>query len=265
MKQDGLGIFTKIRKFMTPEERVGIFVAEMMGTALLLYLGCFAVAIQVFDKSNFPPYFGGIVFGLAVMMIIQMFGHISGAHLNPAVTMASVMLGYVRPSYTPIYISAQFIGALLGFILLKGCLPVDFTNPELFDETIKIRGVCCTVPHEKISVIEALIIETIITCVLIVICCAVWDKRNANRLDSVALRFGFAVSALSITFGSLTGCSMNTARSFAPALINWEWTDHWIYWIGPNVGGFIGIVFYKFFCSGKTTIEDLEQVCATIR
>lgn len=257
-------MFLKFGKFMKPENKMAIFVAETMGTALLLYMGCFAVAMQVFDKTGFPPYFAGVVFGLTIIIIIQMFGHVSGAHLNPVVTLAAIMLGYVKPAYAPIYITAQFIGALMGFFVLKGCLPVEFTNPELFDETIKINGICCTVPHEKISIIQALFIETIITGVLIVLCCAVWDKRNANKLDSVALRFGFAVSGLSITFGYLTGCSMNTARTFAPALINWEWNGHWIYWVGPNAGGIIGVVFYKIFCSEKTTSAELVQVCPTI-
>lgn len=234
--------------------------AELIGTALLLFLGCMG-CVKSPESVPVPHHLSGIIFGFVVLLIIQLFGHISGAHLNPAVTFSSAIQGQLRPVLIPIYIVAQFIGALLGFAMLKVLLPLELTtkvffNPET-NETEYKYGLCSTTVHPKLSTIQGLTIEVIITTVLIMVCCAVWDKRNAANTDSTAVRFGFVISVISMVAGPFTGASMNTVRSFAPALFNNDWDSHWIYWVGPTLGSLIGTFCYKFIF--ENTPEDLND------
>jgi len=215
-----------------------LFLTEVLGTAMLMFLGCMGVCVPAIVDLPIAPHFGGIGFGLSVLTVIQAVGHISGAHLNPQVTMAAVILGKLKPTLAPVYFVAEFVGAILGFGLLKAVTP----SPQN-------EGLCETMLQKDLTVVQGLIIEIALTCVLILVCGAIWDPRNERNLDSIPIRFGFIIVCLSIVGGPFTSASMNTARSFAPALINGNWHHHWIYWVGPTAGALIGALFYKFVLS----------------
>ncbi|CAG9813987.1 unnamed protein product [Phaedon cochleariae] len=229
-----------------------LFAAELLGTALLMFLGCMGCIPEVDSPAAFH-HLSSLSFGLVILLIIQAFGHISGAHLNPAVTIAAVLMRMMSPLLGVIYVAAQFIGALLGFALLKILIPEDYIND----------GLCMTSPHKLITTMQALAIEIIITAVLIIVILAVWDKRNADKPDSVAIRFGFVIAAISMVAGPLTGASMNTVRSFAPAVLLGNFKDHWIYWVGPNLGAIIGYGIYKYLFSIPED-EDEDSIDETI-
>ncbi|XP_074032759.1 aquaporin AQPAe.a isoform X2 [Leptinotarsa decemlineata] len=212
-----------------------LFAAELIGTGLLMFLGCMGCVIEV-DNPPAPHQMNSLAFGLVILLIIQAFGHISGAHLNPAVTLAAVLMKVFSPLIGLVYITAQFVGGLLGFGLLKVLLPSAYVKD----------GFCMTLPHSLLTPIQALVIETIITATLIVVVCAVWDARNADKPDSVPMRFAFIVVAISMVAGPFTGASMNTVRTFAPALFLGNLNYQWIYWIGPNIGAILGCGIYKF-------------------
>ncbi|KAF5297705.1 hypothetical protein FQA39_LY12036 [Lamprigera yunnana] len=235
--------------------------AEFLGTALLLFLGCMGCVTST-DMVPVPHHLSGLIFGFVVLLIIQLLGHISGAHLNPAVTFSSAIRGQIRPLLIPIYVFSQFMGALVGFRLLTTLLPEEFTTKEYFDhatnQTVRTTDFCCTLVHAKLTWFQALVLETIITTVLVLVCWAVWDKRNEDKTDSTAVRFGFVIAVLSMVAGPFTGASMNTARSFAPALFNNNWDLHWVYWVGPNVGAVIGTYLYKWVFENAPE-EDLNE------
>jgi len=232
----------------TQPSYVVMFVAELIGTGLLMFLGCMGCVSQ-YDEPTPTHHMGGISFGLTVMIIIQVFGHISGAHLNPAVTLATVIFGMLKPLMGLVYIVAQFVGATLGYGLLK----------ILISDNYVTEGFCATTVNSKISSVQGLGIEIVISTVLILICCAVWDKRNADKPDSVPLRFGLAISAISMVAGPLTGASMNTARSFAPLVFGGSWKDHWIYWLGPTVAAPIGCGLYKILFAAPDSEEGSKS------
>lgn len=96
-----------------------------------------------------------------------------------------------------LYFLAQLIGATLGFRLLKALTPT-----KVFALSSGSYGVCQTAPHEDLTEIDAFVIEFIATSVLISICCALWDNRNKNAQDSAAIRFGLALTILSVIFVS---------------------------------------------------------------
>lgn len=217
---------------------LSLFAAEFLGTGLMMFLGCMGCIPEV-DTPPAVHHFGSLSFGLVILLIIQAFGHISGAHLNPAVTFAAVIMKLLSPTMAGVYILAQFAGAILGFGLLKVLMPADYYKD----------GFCMTLPHILLTPIQALAIEIIITATLIIVVCAVWDKRNEDKPDSVPLRFAFVVAGISMVAGPLTGASMNTARSLAPALLLGNFKDIWVYLTGPNIGAIVGCGIYKLLFS----------------
>ncbi|KAI7815656.1 Entomoglyceroporin-3 [Rhyzopertha dominica] len=229
-----------------------IFAAEFLGTGALMFMGCMG-CINGVVPVEISHHMSSIAFGLVVMLIIQMFGHISGAHLNPAVTIASVFLGYLKITLLPLYFLAEFTGALAGFALLKVLVAPELTYPKN-----ATAGVCSTVPHKSMSQVQAVVLEAILTTILILVCAAVWDKRNADKPDSVPLRFGFIIAVIGMVAGPFTGASMNTVRSFAPAVLNGDWEAQWVYWVGPTLGAIVGSGLYRTFFAPPTE-EDVSS------
>lgn len=129
-----------------------------------------------------------------------------------------------------LYILAQFLGAFLGYGLLKLATPASIFVP----------GICQTLPAKHLNDFQAFLIEFCATTILILVCCGVWDPRSAKNTDSIPLKFGFTVAALSIVAGPYTGCSMNAARTLGPAIWNQDLRK---YWVRKN---FVGIGHEKF-------------------
>ncbi|KAL5286299.1 hypothetical protein ACFFRR_007747 [Megaselia abdita] len=218
---------------------ISIFLAELIGTALLVFFGCMG-CIDNSDMGMTNNLFQiSVVFGLVIMFIVQIFGCVSGAHLNPAVTVAAVVYKLLTPAVAIGYCVAQLLGAFIGYGLLKVLVASDvMTNANNV-------GLCVTHVHSSISTVQGTFIELIGTGTLIWIVCGVWDPRNAKGHDAVPLKLGLAITALCGCFGHWTGCSMNPARSFGPALWNMDWGQHWVYWIGPLAGGLLASLSYR--------------------
>lgn len=167
------------------------FLAEVIGTGMLMMFGCSAGL----SWNGAPPDFiGGLVFGLTVMMIIQCFGDISGAHLNPAVSWCAVLYKTLSMPMFFVYCVAQILGAFVGFGMLALLTPAHIFRRE--GATV---GACSTTPVDGLTVMQAFALEYFATTVLITLCCASWDPRNKAKQDSIALKFGLAVAALSIS------------------------------------------------------------------
>uniref|UniRef100_U5ESK6 Putative channel n=1 Tax=Corethrella appendiculata TaxID=1370023 RepID=U5ESK6_9DIPT len=219
-------------------DKITVLLAECIGTALLVLLGCVGCTSGLgHTRGHFESTLN---FGLTVMIVVQIFGCVSGSHVNPAVTVAAFVYKMVSLPMAAAYICSQILGAFIGFGVLKLIVP-----SYLFGSDAHKEGICTTVPHEDLTAFQAVAAEFFATLVLILVCCGVWDPRNKTNEDSIPLRFGFTVGSLAIGFGTLTGCSMNPARSFAPAVWNNNYRLHWIYWVGPLAAGVIGSVLYR--------------------
>ncbi|XP_058461218.1 aquaporin AQPAe.a-like isoform X2 [Malaya genurostris] len=220
-------------------DNIAILLAELIGTALLVLLGCMGC---VSGLGHLPGHFeAAINFGLVVMIIVQIFGCVSGAHLNPTVTVAAWIYEMVSTKMALGYVVAQILGAFMGFGALKLLTPADVFSSAL--ETG--AGFCATTPNSRITVAQAVGIEYLVSGVLVLVCCGVWDPRNAKHHDSVALKFGFTIGCLAVAAGPYTGASMNPARSLGPVLWNGDWTAHWVYWVGPLSAAFSIAFLYK--------------------
>lgn len=178
-------------------DKITVFLSELIATGLLVFLGCMGcIKSDIFPNSHLQMTLN---FGLVIMILVQCFGCVSGAHMNPAVTVAAVVYKLVTPPVGALYIAAQLLGGFIGYGLLKTVVPSNVITPPG-----AAHGMCVTIPIDEISSIQAVAIEFILTMVLILVCCGVWDPRNAKHHDSVPVRFGLAVASLACTGVSFT-------------------------------------------------------------
>ncbi|XP_057652518.1 aquaporin-like isoform X2 [Diorhabda carinulata] len=218
------GRLVKVYDNMSVLERLVLCLSEFGGTACLVFLGCLGCTSNSAEQISFT-------FGLAIMIAVQIFGHISGSHINPAVTVAAAALGDFPLVNVPIYFLGQILGGVTGFGLVKTLLTVP--------------GLCSPSPNSSLSVFQVFLTEFLLTLILIWVCCGVWDSRNATKHDSISIRLGLAVAGLAMAGGSLTGANMNPARSFGPAVLNGTWNLHWVYWAAPILAGLVGAISYR--------------------
>lgn len=217
-------------------------VSEFLSTTMLVLFGCMAcIPLEGINLTIYSP-FG---FGFVVLFNIQIFGHISGAYMNPAVTLAAVIWGSISIPVGIAYVIVECAGAIMGYGILTTLSPLD----------VVMENVCVTAPHVGLNDLQSLGIEVALTAALIFINCGVWDPVNASKLDSAPIKFGLTIVGLSLVGGPLTGASMNPARTLGPAVWTGYWTHHWVYWVGPCVGSLIAVVFYKYVFLKKPEVD----------
>ncbi|XP_019537617.2 aquaporin AQPAn.G [Aedes albopictus] len=219
---------------------VSIFLAEFSGTATLMFLGCMCC---VTGFGNTPTNVsGGIGFGFTVMMAIITFGHVSGAHINPSVSIAALVYGLLNIPMFILYLIAQFLGGLCGYGLLMAVTPM-----KLFTEALETgNGACVTAPHDDLSTWEAFGVEFFITGILVWTCCGLWDPRNSKFGEGSPVKFALIVAGISIAAGPYTGASMNPARTLPPSVWNASYKSTWIYFIAPPLAGMVMPLIYKY-------------------
>src|SRR5688500_10263495 len=159
------------------------------------------------------------------MVMIYATGHLSGAHINPAVTVAFTLTRHFSPRDAAAYVAAQLAGATAGALALLAVWP---DQPAALGATVPSVGAG-----------SALVYELVLTAVLMFVIVAVaTETRGVGAAAAIAI--GGAVGLDAIFGGPVTGASMNPARSFGPALAAGEWQDFWIYVAGPVLGAGLG-------------------------
>ncbi|XP_029447129.1 aquaporin-4-like [Rhinatrema bivittatum] len=190
-----------------------------------------------------------LCFGLSIATMVQCFGHISGAHINPAVTVAMVCTRKISLAKSVFYIFAQCLGAIVGAGLLYLITPADVMGS---------LGV--TMVNEDLSAGHGLLIELIITFQLVFTIFASCDSKQNATTGSIALAIGLSVAIGHFFAINYTGASMNPARSFGPALIMGKWENHWVYWVGPILGAVLAGAFYDYiYCPDIELKNKLKE------
>jgi len=217
--------------------------AEFIATLLFVFIGAGAVAVivGVLEASPGGDSAGALVgialaHGLAIAVLVAATARISGGHINPAVTFAAVITGRMKLGPGIFYVAAQLLGAVVAALILDAVLVEavagDLGAHRLNDTALSGTG-------------AGLIVEIILTFILVFTVFAVaMDPRGPANLAPIAI--GFAVLIDHFVGVPLTGASMNPARSFGPALVANVWDDHWVYWVGPLVGGGLAGLIYHF-------------------
>lgn len=209
----------------------GIFrrvLAECIGTYALVTAGCGAIMVN--SSTGTLGHTGvAVTFGLVIMVMIAATGHLSGAHFNPAVTVAFALTRHFAWRDVPVYIGGQLAGATLGAITLRALLG-------------HIASLGATMPSGSVS--QSLGVEILLSAVLMFVIMAVaTDTRAVGQL--AALSIGATVALDALWAGPISGASMNPARSLGPALVAGLWADQWLYIVGPITGAVIGATLYQ--------------------
>lgn len=244
----------------------GQCIAEFLGTGLLVFFGAGCVAALKVAGASFGQWEISIIWGLGVAMAIYLTAAISGAHLNPAVTVALWLFAcFERRKVLP-YIVAQVAGAFCAAALVYGLyynLIVDFEQAHNIvrgsADSLGLAGIFSTYPNPHISVFQALCIETVITAILMCLILALTDDGNGIPRGPLApLLIGILIAVIGASMGPLTGFALNPARDFGPkvfaALAGWgeiaftggrEIPYFLVPIIGPLLGACLGAFGYR--------------------
>lgn len=236
------------------------FIAELIGTFLLVFIGTGAAVVTLLIGDSIAPGTGigalgglgdwiaiALAFGLTVMACIYVFGKISGAHLNPAVTIGLLVTKNISVIDSVYYIVAQCIGAALGSLLLFVCLGAP---------AVTIGGLGATAPGLGVSYIQAMIAECIGTFFLMLVVMGVAVDEKAEP-GFAGISIGMTVTTVIVVLGAFTGASINPARTFGPYLMDTLlgganlWGFFPIYVIGPIVGAVLAALVYSYLAKGN--------------
>jgi aquaporin NIP len=206
------------------------YIAELIGTFALVFCGTGAIIIDQQSRGAVTHVGIAITFGLIVMSMIYSLGNISGAHLNPAVSIGFAIAGRFPVKRLPGYIASQLIGALVASFTLKFLFPTN----EILGATIPAG-----------SEMQSFILEFILTFVLmLVILNVAVDGKEQGMFAGLAV--GAVIGLEAMFAGPICGASMNPARSIAPAIVSGHMEHLWLYIIAPIAGALSAIPVWKY-------------------
>jgi aquaporin NIP len=209
--------------------------AEAFATFALVFAGCGAIVVDSERDGSLGAVGIAAAFGLVIFVMVYALAHVSGAHINPAVSIACAATQRFPPRDALAYVPVQLAGAVAGAAFLR--LAWNGTPAQLG----------ATTPSAGIS--AALAYELVLTGLLMfVIVSLAMDTRTAGAAGATAI--GGTVALGSLVGGDVSGGSMNPARSFGPALVASEWTQFWIYVVGPVTGARAGALLYGVLREG---------------
>jgi len=231
------------RSFLPSVTFVQKVVAEIIGTFFLIFIGCGSVVIDKKTNGSITHLGVSIVWGLAVMIIIYSIGHISGAHLNPAVTLAFAAVRRFPWTQVPAYIGAQVFAAIsAGFVLRL-----------MFGDVAYIGA---TVPSG--SDMQSFFLEIFVTFLLMFVISAVaTDTRAIGELAGMAV--GATITMNVAISGPISGASMNPARTIGSAVAGNKYTSIWIYMVAPVLGAIIGAMSYNMIRLTDKPVRELTK------
>lgn len=200
------------------------YLVEIVGTFFLVY--AIASAATVYSKSGQLGVIGiGLVHALALTAIVYSIGYRSGAQVNPAVTIGLLVAGKLKPKEASLYILSQLTGAIIASLVVFSM----FGSAMVSSVTVPADG----------NVTRAFILEIVMTFTLTYVVLTTTTKKNMKIAPLAGVAIGFTLGLNVIFGGSISGGSLNPARSFGPALVTGHFEYNWLYWIAPIIGGII--------------------------
>jgi aquaporin TIP len=205
--------------------------AEFVGTFTLIFIGCGSI---LFGSSN------GLVgvalaHGLAIAIMVSAVGHISGGHFNPAVTFGFLVTRRIAPILALFYWVAQFLGAIVGALLLKAIFP---------DKAIDSVKLGVPAVGSAFSPGAAFLLEIVLTFLLVwVIFATAVDPGGAFK-SIAGLAIGLTITIDILAGGPVSGAAMNPARAFGPQLVENAWANGWVWYAGPLIGAALAAIAY---------------------
>jgi aquaporin NIP len=218
--------------------------AEGIGAFALVFAGCGAIVTDAVHAGVLGAVGVSLVFGLVIMAMVYATGHLSGAHLNPAVTLAFTLTRHFPAREATAYVAAQIAGALVAAGLLLAVWP---SEPASLGATVPSVGAG-----------SALVYEAVLTAFLMFVIMAVSTDTRAVGAGA-AIAIGGTVGLDALFGGPITGASMNPARSLGPGIVSGELHEIWIYLAGPIVGAAIGALAYQLVRGAHPPIAEPQM------
>lgn len=226
---------------------------EYLATLIFVLLGLGSTINWAAKEEKPPPadlVLISLCFGLSIATMVQCFGHISGGHINPAVTAAMVVTRKLSLAKGLFYVVAQCLGAITGAGILY------LVTPSAFRGSFGVTTV-----NSNLALGHGLLVELLITFELVFTVFATCDPKRTDLGGSASLSIGLAVAIGHLFAIPYTGASMNPARSFGPAVVTLNFEHHWVYWLGPILGGILAAGLYEYlYCPDPEMKKILKQV-----
>lgn len=208
--------------------------AEALGTFGLVFFCCGVIVAGALPNTGIGLMSVALAQALALGVLVTCFMNISGAHFNPAVTLAFLVVGRIRPGPAGGYLVAQLVGAVAGAWLVNALMPAP---------AVQVAGLGTPMLQNGIALGMAVGFEVVLTFFLML---AIYGTAVAPTAPAVG---GFGIGLVLffdiMVGGPLTGAAMNPARAFGPALVSGNWIGHVVYWIGPIVGAVLAALLWE--------------------
>ena len=233
---------------MTDQPLAVRLAAEALGTFLFFFLGFAGIAVVVdIGADAITPLGVAAGFGFGLALAITAFGHISGGHFNPAVSAGLAIAGRCSPRDVVPSCVAQLVGGFGALLVMA----VVYSS--------QVTDALHTQPGIGIDNWAALVLEIIATALFVMVILTVaTDERAAWNGVMAPLLIGLFIFTAAVTVGPASGGSFNPARSLDPVLYNQEWSDVWIYILGPLAGGVLGGAIWAFLMQ-RSPVPDPEH------
>lgn len=220
------------------------YLAEFIGTFALIFFGCGSVMVTAHFPGAIPADIIPLIFGAVVAAMIYTVGHISGAHFNPAVTLAFAVSRHFPLRQVIPYWLAQFFGGIAAIAILSVLLPPS----DVYGATLP-----------AVSLEKAFAWEVLLSAFLMFVITAVaTDTRAVGVMAGIAI--GTIVTLCAFVGGPITGASMNPARSLAPAIFQGTMSTFWLYLLAPCLGAVLGALAYQRIRCGDQP-NDAKGCC----
>lgn len=221
--------------------------AEVVGTAILVFAGTGVATAAALSRpvagAGYDSLATPLAFGVALLAVVAALGHVSGAHVNPAVTLGLAVTGKFPWRYVPAYVVAQLVGAVLG------ALATWVTFGAAARDRVALAS---TIPAEGVGPLQGIVVEAIVTFVLVFVVISVaTDERVSDAVAPIAV--GAALTVGVFVAGPVTGGAVNPVRALGPMLVGGQLDYWWIYLLGPVVGGVLAAVAYDRFIGRAET------------
>jgi MIP family channel proteins len=221
---------------------VGAAIAELVGTFILVFGGTAVAVGAILARPTAGAAYDSLAialaFGLALAIVVAAIGHVSGAHVNPAVTLGMAATGKFPWNYTPHYVGAQLVGAVLAALATW----LTFGGAGARSEA----SLAATYPAQGVGDLQAFLVEILITFILVFVVMSVaTDDRAPAAIAPIAVGFALVVGVF--IAGPVTGGAVNPARALGPMLVAGDFTSVWLYILGPIIGGVLGALLYDRF------------------